>query len=227
MLEHVMNLRFDDASQGKRRQIPFREKIDAAGFDALGGTASAEFAEEENLVDVMLNRRMIVLVAIVDRSQLFHDDVETRFLFYFAYGGETWRIADVGPSAGESPQSVGALFHEQDFVVFEHGGADVDFRSGVAFLEFELLEYGRGFVQAGSGGHDFGGDGAKFVVALLVVGVFAVREAVLRERLQAARPFEPAEVFLHIGWLSGSCALEFRLGFAFRGYTPHVFPKSE
>src|SRR5579862_9244569 len=113
MLEHVMNLRFDHAGQRERRQLPFREKIDAAGFDAFGGAASAEFAEEENLVDVMLNRRMIVLVAIVDRSQLFHDDVETRFLFYFAYGGETWRIADVGPSAGKRPESVGALFHEQ------------------------------------------------------------------------------------------------------------------
>src|ERR1700684_3356761 len=71
VLEHVIYLRFDDASQGDWRQIPFREKIDTAGFDAFGGGSSADFAEEEKFVDVVLDPRMVVFVAIVDRGQFF------------------------------------------------------------------------------------------------------------------------------------------------------------
>ena len=116
MLEHVMDLRFGDARQRERRQVPFREKIDAAGFDAFGGTAATQFAKEENLEDVMLNRRMVVFVAIVDCGQFVYDNVETGFFFHFADGGKTRRIADVRPSTRQCPQSVGAFFHEQDSI---------------------------------------------------------------------------------------------------------------
>src|SRR6202161_1991195 len=71
LLEHVIYRRVDDARPGDWRQIPFREKIDTAGFDAFGGGSSADFAEEEKFVDVVLDPRMVVFVAIVDRGQFF------------------------------------------------------------------------------------------------------------------------------------------------------------
>src|ERR1700722_6623664 len=139
----------------------------------------------------MLNRRMVVFVAVVNCGEFFYDDVEAGFFLHFANSGEAWRVADVGPSTGKSPQSVRAFFHEQDSVGVEDRGADVYFRRSIALFKFESFEYGCRFAEASAGGHDFGGDGAEFVVALLVVRVFAIGEAVLRERLQTTRPFEP------------------------------------
>jgi hypothetical protein len=176
-----------------------REKVYATGFNAFGGAATAQFAEKEKFENVMLNRRMVVFVAIINSREFFHDDVEAGFFFHFANGGETRRIADVGPSAGQRPQAVGAFFDEQDPIGVEDRSADVDLWRGVAFFKFEALKYGCRFVEAGASGHDFGGDAAEFVVALLVVRIFAVGQPVLRERLQATRPFEPAPFILHIG----------------------------
>src|SRR5882757_7706619 len=110
MLKHVAELRFDDAGQRERRELPFRKEIDTAGFNTFAGAAATEFANEEKFENVMLNRRMVVFIAIVDCGEFFHDDIEAGFFFHFADGREARRIANVSPSAGQSPQSVGALF---------------------------------------------------------------------------------------------------------------------
>jgi len=79
MLKHVAELRFDDAGQRERREFPFRKEIDTAGFNTFAGAAATEFANEEKFENVMLNRRMVVFIAIVDCGEFFHDDIEAGF----------------------------------------------------------------------------------------------------------------------------------------------------
>jgi hypothetical protein len=69
---------------------------------------------------------MVVEVVVVDGGQFYRFGLVAGFFTDFAKGGDAGRIADVGPAAGESPGAIVTLFDEQDAIVVEDGGADVD-----------------------------------------------------------------------------------------------------
>ena len=71
-------------------------------------------------------RRVVVEVVVVDGGQLTPLWLHSRIFADFAEGGDAGRVADVGPATGESPGTVVA-FDEEDAIVVEDGGADVDF----------------------------------------------------------------------------------------------------
>ena len=60
MLEHVMDLFFDDARGRQGRQRMLVEEIDGVGLRAGSGGAAQDVAEEKELVGVIGNGRMTV-----------------------------------------------------------------------------------------------------------------------------------------------------------------------
>lgn len=195
VIEHVLDLGWSDAGERERRDGVFREEIDSGGFEAQLRSAAGETTDEEKFVGVEWIGRVVVEVVVVDGGQFFSSGFVAGLFADFAEGGDTGRVADVGPTAREGPGTVVAFFDEEDAIVVEDGGTDVDFWSGVTEIFLEEIDDGVGCVRIGGGGKHFGGDLADLVEAFEVEGIFGVGEAVLGDGLEALGPLEPLGVF--------------------------------
>ena len=143
MLELMSDLARSDARKGKRGKLIFGEELGIGGFVAVLRRAAAEFAEEEELIGMEGVRGMALQVAIEEGGELGDADLVAGFLLGFAGCGDGRRLADVGPTAGESPGAILDFADEENAAVAENGGADIDFGSGVAsLLGEEVLEWG-------------------------------------------------------------------------------------
>ena len=89
--------------------------------------AAYECAEEEEFIGVKGIGWVVVEIVVVDGGQLFCFGFVAGFFADFAEGGDAGRVTDVSPSAREGPGTVVTLFDEEDAIVVENGGADVDF----------------------------------------------------------------------------------------------------
>lgn len=134
MFEHVGDLGRSDADQGKRRELLFREELSVGSFVTVLGSATGEFGEEKEFVAMEDVRWLAVEVTIEDGGKLCDADFVSRFFASFAGGRDGRRLADVGPTAGESPAAVFEFADEEDLVVAKGGDANIDFGSGVAGL---------------------------------------------------------------------------------------------
>lgn len=144
MLEHMGDLAWSDAGEGKRGKLIFGEELGIGGFVAVLRRAAAEFGEEEELIGMEGVRGMALEVAIEKGGELRDADLVARFLLSFAGRGDGGRLADVGPAAGESPGAVLKFADEKDATVTKDGDADIDFGSGVASLAGEEVLEGSG-----------------------------------------------------------------------------------
>jgi len=153
--------------------------------------AACEFSEEEKLIGVEDIGRMTMEVAVEDGGEFGDADFVAGFFAGFADGSHGGRLADVGPTTGESPAAVLEFAYEQDAAVLEYGDAHIRFGCGVTgLLGKEILQALRVFESCASG-HHFRGDFADFLVTVDIEFVFAVGKTGLGDGLKAASPGKP------------------------------------
>ena len=174
VLEHVSDLRGSDAGKGKWWKPVFGKKLGAGGFMAVLSRATLKFAEEKELVSVESVGRVPVKVTVVERCELGDANVVAGFFPGLARGGDAGRLTHIGPAARERPAPVFNLADEENAAIVKNCGANVDFGSRIACLTRE--ERGRRLIgrKHGARRHDFGSDGADFVIALHVKFILAI-----------------------------------------------------
>jgi hypothetical protein len=191
MLEHVGDLRWSDARQGKRRETILSEELGVGGFVTILRRAATNFREEEKFVGMEDVGRMAVKVAVKDGSEFGDADFVAGFFASLACSSSAGSFADVSPTAGKCPEPVLKFANEQDAVIAKGGDANIDLGSGVTGLLREEVEDRGRAGDGGSGGGHLGSDVADFVVALNVELVLTIGETRLGDGLEAARPSEP------------------------------------
>jgi hypothetical protein len=193
MIEHVFHLNRSNAWQREGRETILIKEINAVCFNRIYGRTAAKFAYEEDRVDMVWHRGMpmSILVLVVQCRQLFYDNVIARFLFNFANGSDARGVTDICPTTGYSPKAVLSLSHEQYPSSIKNRRAYTEFRSRIAHFSLEEVQNRSGIPQPRTCCHHFGGQTPYFLISLSVVGVFAVRKAILRESLKTPSQFEP------------------------------------
>jgi hypothetical protein len=194
VIKHVPDLDRGYAREGQRRDVVFEEEIYGGGFKAWLWGPARERADEEEFVRMEGIGRVIVEIVVVDGGEFFYLGFVARFFANLAEGGDARGIANISPTAGERPGSVVTFFDEEDAIVVEDSGADVNLWGGVAEISFEEIEHRVGRVGIVWGGENLGGDLADLVEAFYVEGIFGVRQAVLGYGLEALRPLEPLRI---------------------------------
>jgi hypothetical protein len=193
MIEHVFHLNRSNAWQREGRETILIEEINAVCFNRIYGRTAAKFAYEEDRVDMVWHwgMPMSILVLVVQCRQLFDDNVIAGFLFNFANGSDARGVTDIGPTTGYSPKAVLSLSHEQYPSSIKNRCAHTDFRSRISHFSLEDVQNRSGIPQARTCCHHFGGQTPYFLISLSVIGVFAVRKAILRESLKTPSQFKP------------------------------------
>ena len=193
MIEHVFHLNRSYAWQREGRETILIKEINAVGFNRIYGRTAAKFAYEEDRVDMVWHRGMpmSILVLVVQCRQLFYDNVIARFLFNFANGSDARGVTDICPTTGYSPKAVRALSHEQYPSAIKNRRTYTEFRSRISHFSLEEVQNRSGIAQARTGFHHFCGQTPYLLISLSVVGVLAIREAILRESLKTPSQFKP------------------------------------
>jgi hypothetical protein len=213
VIEEAVDLGWSHPGEGQFGELMAGEECGSGGFVAGGEEVAVDpFAEEEELVDVIRERRdMALAFAVEDGEDLNGAGDEAGFLLDFTGYGVRGRVIDVGPAAGDGPAAAVCIFpDEEDLVIMEHDAADIDLRGGVAeIVGIELEDFGAGEVRVCGG--DFGGDFAEATIAGGVITISGVSEAGLAHRLEFPGPSGPLRG-LGIGHEGGAGG-----GFRFRG----------
>jgi hypothetical protein len=191
VLEHVGDLAGGDSREGERGKAIFGEELGARGLVAVSGSAATEFGEEEELIGMKGVGRVALNVAIVKGGKLGDVNFVAGFFADFASGSNRGGLPRICPAARQGPAAILEFANKEDSVVAKCGDPNVYLGSGIAgLMGKKVVDWGR-IAERCPGGHHFRGNGAKFLVALDVELVLAIREAGLRDRLQPTRPGEP------------------------------------
>jgi len=191
VFEEVGDLGGGDANEREWGEMVFGKELCISGFVGVFRGSTNDLGKEEKLVGVEGVGRMAVKIAIKDGGELGDANLIAGFFAGFASGGDRWRLADIGPTAGEGPAAVFEFSDKKDAAVLEGGHSSINFWSGVTGLLGKEFFERFGVGKRGAGSHHFHCDAADFVIAVNIELVLAIGEAGLRDGLKAARPCEP------------------------------------
>jgi hypothetical protein len=136
---------------------------------------------------------MRMLAAIQDRENFFGMCHKAGLLVNFTDHIFCGGGANISPTSWQSPFSVGAFAHQQDFVIAENHSPHVHFWGAIARVFLEQFE-DKSLILPGTLGQHLGNDAPEILIPFEVVSIPGESNAVLRNGLKALAPFEPSSV---------------------------------
>jgi hypothetical protein len=115
-----------------------------------------------------------MLITVINCGQLGGHHFIAAFLSHLSNGSQTWGLANIGPSTGESPTSVFTLPDEEHSAGIESGGSHINLRCGVPGVALEHIYETESIQRAAARGHHLCCNAANGRVAFSVKNVFGI-----------------------------------------------------
>src|SRR5271157_5650258 len=117
------------------------KEADALDFVARRRGAADDLTPDEDLVDVVDMKRVIVAVAIEEGEQLGGTGLVARLLPDLPDDRTGWGIAHVSPTPWQGPHPIGSLLDQEELPVLEHHSTHIHLRRGVPGIAGEHIKH--------------------------------------------------------------------------------------